>query len=324
MEKSGIAVGGTIIVDTINVISRYPSVGELAHISLVSKAVGGCVPNVAVDLKQIDPGMQVSAIGNVGSDEDGTLVRKVLSSYGVDISAMKDVPEKTDCTQVMSVAGGQRTFFTYSGASAQFGVEDIDFTVLNARILHMGYFLLLEKIDAGDGAEILKRATEAGIKTSIDLISENSDRYKNVIPCLLYTDYLIINEVEAGRIAGIDCAEENIPSVAERLLELGVREKVIIHFSRGSVCASRNGNVTALGSFVLPEGYIKGTTGAGDAFCAGALYGIYNGLSDEKILEYGTVCATMALREQDAVSGLTDIATALEKCRGYERRILCL
>lgn len=324
MKKNGIAVAGSIIVDTINVISRYPNSGELTQIFSVSKAIGGCVPNVAADLKQIDPSLKVYAVGNVGNDENGSLVRSVLSSYGVDLSKVKSVPERTNHTQVMSVSGGQRTFFTYSGACGKFGAEDIDFDMLDADILHLGYFLLLEKVDAGDGLEILKRAGEHGLKTSIDLVSENSDRYKDVIPCLPYTDYLIVNEIESSRIACMDSSEENLPTVAKRLLELGVREKVVIHFSNGSVCASKGGSVTALGSFVLPEGYIRGTTGAGDAFCAGALYGIYNGLADDKILEYGTVCATMALSAQDAVSGLTDINAAVEKCRGYERRTLCL
>ena len=74
----------------------------------------------------------------------------------------------------------------------------------------------------------------------------------------------------------------------------------------------------------MPDGYIKGTTGAGDAFCAGCLIGLNSGLSDEKILEYGTLCAAMALSSEDAVSGMTDIKTAAEKCRGFERNKLCL
>lgn len=320
MDRCGIAVAGTIIVDTINSIHEFPSKGELAHISSVSKATGGCVPNVAADLKQIDKDLAVSAIGCIGNDDDGNLVRQVLESYGVDTSRVKTVPMQTDFTQVMSVVGGQRTFFTYSGTSAKFGIEDMDFSELNSKILHLGYFLLLKKIDEGDGLKILKKAKESGLMTSIDLVSENSDKYKNVIPCLSYTDYLIVNELEGGRIAGMDCAEANIPAVAKQLLKLGVREKVIIHFAHGSVCASKDGRITSLGSFILPEGFIKGTTGAGDAFCSGALYGIYNGLSDDQILEYGTVCATMALSTQDAVSGVTDIESAKKLCAKFERR----
>lgn len=117
---------------------------------------------------------------------------------------------------------------------------------------------------------------------------------------------------------------ENISLIAERLLKSGVNEKVIIHFADGSVCMSKDGKLTSLGSYELPDNYIKGTTGAGDAFCAGALIGIYNKLSDREILEYATACAAMALGAQDATSGLTDIKTAFEKTKALKRKKLCL
>ena len=53
--KNGIAVAGTILVDNLNEISAYPKAGELTKIKKVQKAVGGCVPNVAIDLKRICP-----------------------------------------------------------------------------------------------------------------------------------------------------------------------------------------------------------------------------------------------------------------------------
>ena len=107
--------------------------------------------------------------------------------------------------------------------------EDIDFDKLDVKMLHLGYFLLLEKVDRGDGQAILKKAKDFGIQTSIDLVSENSERYSLVLPCLPYTDYLIINEVEAGKLTGIDPMDENLEMIARKLKELGVQEKVIIH-----------------------------------------------------------------------------------------------
>ena len=324
MSRKGIAVAGSILVDEINSVSKYPAEGELTQIATVSKAVGGCVPNVAVDLKKIMPELEVSAIGKIGQDENATFVKSILENNGVGTDMLTFSQDKTSFTQVISVSGGQRTFFTYPGASADFGDNDIDYENLEADIFHLGYFLLLQRIDNGDGLEILKKVKEKGIKTSIDLVSENSDRYKCVLPCLPFTDYLIINELEAGRLTGLSPDIKNVPDMAKKLIDLGVNEKVIIHFSSGSVCADKNGNKTVLGSYKLPQGYIKGTTGAGDAFCAGSLFAINSGLTDKKILEYGTVCATMALSREDATSGMVDINTAIEKCRNFESNKLCL
>ena len=324
MSRKGIAVAGSILVDEINSVSKYPAEGELTQIATVSKAVGGCVPNVAVDLKKISPDLSVFAVGKIGNDENGRYVVKKLKDNGVDTDMITATDEKTSFTQVISVSGGQRTFFTYPGASADFGDNDIDYENLEADIFHLGYFLLLQRIDNGDGLEILKKVKEKGIKTSIDLVSENSDRYKCVLPCLPFTDYLIINELEAGRLTGLSPDIKNISDMAKKLIDLGVNEKVIIHFSSGSVCADRTGNLTVLGSYKLPSGYIKGTTGAGDAFCAGSLVGITCGLNDKEIIEYGTVCATMALSREDATSGMLNIQTAIENCRNFERNKLCL
>lgn len=320
MKNTGIAVSGSILVDIINTVSKYPNEGELTQISSVRKAVGGCVPNVAIALKKLSPSLDVFASGKVSNDDNGVYAINVLKNNNVDTkNIVASNNDKTSFTQVMSISGGQRTFFTYPGSSAGFGVKDIDFDKLCPKMFHLGYFLLLQKVDDGDGIKILKKAIEKGIKTSIDLVSENSDRYKKILPCLPHTDYLIINELEGGRLTDIEPTIDNVSTIAKKLIELGVREKVVIHYSEGSVCVSKNGDVTILESFTLPKGYIKGTTGAGDAFCAGVLLGIYNDLSDKEILNYGRTAAVMALRESDATSGLVTMEEAKEIISQFER-----
>ena len=316
--RDGIAIAGSILVDKINEISAYPNSGELTKIISVQKAVGGCVPNVAIDLKKIAPNLTVKAVGKIGNDEDGEFVKSVLLENGVDTSPVVFANDKTSFTEVMSIKGGQRTFFTYAGASADFGENDFSLDELNVKMLHLGYFLLLDKIDNGDGESILKKAKEKGITTSIDLISENSDRYSLVLPCLKYVDNLIINEVEAGALVGITANEDNIVSVAQKLKDLGVNERVIIHMPSLSVCVSNNGAIT-LPSYKLPSGFIKGTTGAGDAFCAGALYGIYKNLDDLKILEFASSSAISALTSVDAISGLRTEEEINKLCKDLKR-----
>ena len=323
-NRNGIAVAGTVIVDKINEISAYPSVGELTQIRGIQNAIGGCVPNVAVDLKKIAPQLPIHAIGLIGNDPEGKFVEETLSAAGLDISGLAvKAGEKTSFTDVMSIPGGQRTFFTYPGASANFGVDDIDFDSLDVKLLHLGYFLLLQRVDDGDGEKILKKALEYGIETSIDLVSENSDRYSLVLPCLKYTDYLIINEMEAGKLAGIEPLHENLETIARKLKEMGVRKKVIIHMPDCSVSYSDEG-YACVGSYILPEGYIQGTTGAGDAFCAGALIGIYHGWSDVQIMEFASACAVAALGSADATSGMKTEQEIKAFCNGFSRRNVTL
>ena len=316
--KRGIAVAGTLLVDNLFEISAYPAEGELTKIRAISLACGGLVPNNGIGLKKIAPDMPVFAIGKVGGDDAGKYALDVMRAAGLDVSMVKACDERTSFTDVMSVAGGQRTFFTYPGASAAFGYDDIPWDTLTCEMLHLGYFLLLDRVDAGDGLRILKEAKARGIKTSIDLVSENSDRYQLVLPCLPYVDNLIINELEAGKLAEMTPTAENLPLIAQRLLQLGVRERVIIHQPSMGLCATREG-VTTLPSCKLPKGYIKGKTGAGDAFCSGALVAILENAAPAEILELAEAAAIASLTAPDATSGIVEKALLLENIRKFSR-----
>ena len=323
-EKNGISVAGTVLIDKINEISAYPEIGELTKIHSIKLAVGGCVPNVACDLKKIRPSLDVYAVGKIGDDADGRYITDYLSDAGVDTSKIKvDTSDNTSMTQVMSVVGGQRTFFTYPGTSSDFGYSDIDFEKLDAKILHLGYFLLLDRVDNGDGLRILKEATKRGIETSIDLVSENSDRYSIVLPCLPYTDYLIINENEASKLTGIAPLDENLEAISRKLMDLGVRKKVIIHKPELATALSEEG-FTVVPSLEISKSEIKGTTGAGDAFCAGALIAIYDGRSDKEILEFASSVALVSLFAPDATSGIVTEEKIKKICENKERKKICL
>lgn len=312
-EKQGIAVAGSVLVDKICQIDAYPQVGELTQIRSIVNAGGGLVPNDAIDIKRLSPDADVFALGKVGDDAEGKYVTELLAKCGIDVSGIKITnTEKTSFTDVMSIEGGQRTFFTYAGASADFGYDDIDWDKLNCRMLHLGYFLLLKKVDEGDGLRILREASERGIETSIDLVSENSDRYSLVIPCLPYVDYLIINESEAGAICGIEPTEDNLPAIAKKLSEMGVRKKVIIHTPAVMLCLG-GGQLTVTRAVALPKGFKKGSTGAGDAFCSGALVAIYKGKTDREILDMAQLSAIASLRAPDATSGMDSFEKLCEE-----------
>lgn len=323
MKREGIAVAGSILVDKLNEIGAYPQEGELTKILSVKRAVGGCVPNVAVDLKRITPSMPVFALGKIGKDDDGEFATSVLNAEGVNTDMIVSSADKTSFTDVMSISGGQRTFFTFAGASANFGLDDMPMEKLGCKMLHLGYFLLLDKVDTGDGEKILEKAKELGIRTSIDLVSENSNRYSIVLPCLQYTDNLIINEVEAGALTGIEPTKANLQKIAKTLKDYGVKERVIIHAPELGVCYSENG-FTYLPSYDLPKGFIKGTTGAGDAFCAGALTAIYQDKNDLEILSFASAAAVAALSQTDAISGLRSEEEIQQLCKDFRRKEICL
>lgn len=319
-KRCDVIIAGNILTDRVKVIDTYPERRMLANILSASVAVGGCVPNTATDLKIIDPSLSVGAAGRIGDDEAGKFVLSQLQKIGIDTGYVKvSGLEQTSFSDVMSEAKtGERTFFHYRGANADFCPDDLPVNELGCRMLHIGYIMLLDKFDVSNGeygtemAKFLCKAQEAGIKTSVDAVSDSNGGFaEKIIPALRYTDNAIMNETEACAAVGLSPRKadgsldiENIRLTAQKLLSYGVRERVIIHAPEAGFIFNASGEFTAVPSLQLPDGFIKGSVGAGDAFCAGCLYGIYHGFSDRRILEFASGAAASSLFAEDSVSGM--------------------
>lgn len=302
-----IVAAGSILVDKINEIDAYPKAGELTQIRSLAQVPGGLVPNTGCDIRILDPSIPVSAFGAVGDDDLGRFVVSELKRRGLDTAGVVVKAGATSFTDVMSVASCERTFFTYPGASADWGYDDFPFDLVQpGDIVLLGYFLLLAKVDAGDGRRILAELKRRGAETAIDLVSENSDRYGLVRDVLPHVDHLIVNETEAARIAGLSPADD-LKAVAQALLDAGVRQRVVIHMPERGVSLLKDGTWTEVPSHELPCGFVKGKTGAGDAYCAGALVGIYRGLPESEILACGATAAVGALSACGATDGMRSL-----------------
>ena len=320
MERVGISIAGNILTDNVKMVGAYPEKGMLATITAETLAVGGCVPNTAIDIKKVDPSVEVSVFGRIGNDYKGEYVLNEMKKVGLNCDGVKvSSTAPTSYSDVITVSGtGERTFFHNRGANAEFCPEDIDLKSLNCKILHIGYLMLLDSFDKlnTDGttpmSNFLKDAQSLGIKTSIDLVSETSGNFHKVATAALpYCDYVIINEVEAGEIVGIaprdkdgNLLDDAIEQIMKKLFAYGVNEKVIVHCPEKGFCLNKDGILTAVESVKLPKGYIKGSVGAGDAFCAGSLYSIYNGFDDQETLRFSNLVAVSCLSAPDSVSGI--------------------
>ena len=320
MGKKGICVAGNMIVDILYPVTGLPKPGELTSIEEgMSRSTGGAVCNVSQDLSIMDPSLPLTAIGRVGIDTEGDFLLETMGRYkNVDLSMIKR-EGKTSFTAVMADSiSKERTFFHYRGANARFCEDDIVWEKIHADFLHIGYILLLDALDEEDSefgtkmARLLCHARKLGIKTSLDLVSEASNRFKRLVPpALKYTDYCIINEIEAGRIIGAELRDHSgkllVPNVKRALKEikcLGVSQWVVIHCPEGAYGIDSGEEALESKSLELPPDYIKGTVGAGDAFCAGAIYAAFQGGSLEEGLELGNAAAAASLSMPGATEGM--------------------
>src|SRR3989454_4652073 len=307
----GLLAGGNWIIDQVKIIDVYPQPEQLGNIRGQSQGTGGAPYNVLIDLATSGAPFPLFGAGLVGKDSLGQQILDDCRCHQIDVRYLTTTSKApTSYTDVMTEQGhGRRTFFHARGANALWRGADLDFTRTRSRIFHLGYLLLLDALDGPDGrygtraARLLAAAQAAGIKTSVDVVSEDSDRFAKIVcPALKHVDYCILNEIEAGKTTGfkIRPADGSLDTVALRhasgaLLQQGVRELVLIHFPEGAFARTRKGEDIWQPSVKLPDKFVAGTAGAGDAFCAGVLLGLHEGWDLTQCLHAGVCVAAASL-----------------------------
>ncbi|MGP4038552.1 carbohydrate kinase family protein [Gracilibacillus sp. D59] len=332
--RNGIAIAGTVMVDEIKTVKGYPAKSELTTIERMSRSMGGAVSNCSLSLAHIDPALPIEVIAYFGADEKGHYLYEGFSKYkNIDLSKVQFTKETPFTDVIFDEFDKTRTFYTFKGNSTSFNEDAFPLTDIRAKILHVGYVLLLDALDKNDEqygtklAKLLYHAQKEGIQTSIDIVSENKDRYEMIVPpALKYTNYCIVNEYEAAKSTRIELREQdgrligrNIKGALGEMKKMGVKDWVVIHAPEGSF--GYNGETFySLPSLLIDKDRIKGTVGAGDAYAAGVLYGAEKGYSLYESMKIATASAASSLLEEDSTSGVKDIQTLKEMYDDWKKR----
>jgi len=341
-QRRGVAAAGNHIIDRLYLCDRWPQEETLSNVIAESRGTGGAPYNCLLDLAKFGPPpgpdgkpgqpIPLEAIGLVGDDEDGRFILHDTKANGIDTQALRTTDAApTSYTLVIVIKEtGRRTFFHNRGANAVFAPEHVKIETIQARLLHLGYLLLLDRFDEPDAefgtvaARFLKELQDAGIETSVDVVSEDSRRFPHIVkPALRYADYAILNELEAGRTTGHDLRPNGRPdpkafrASAEALLSFGVRRLVCIHTPEGGYVRTADGKELWQPSLQLPAGYIRGGAGAGDAFCAGMLYGIHERWDLGQSLMLAVSAAAVCLSDPSCTGAACDLAATLALAKKF-------
>ena len=328
MDRRGIISAGTWLVDNVKIIEQYPTRGNLTTISRVETGLGGCSHNVLADLAGLGTDLPLYAGGCIGRDALGDYVQREIARLGIDGHNMLVLPDAaTSYTDVMSERdGGIRTFFHFRGANARLGAEQVLQMETQARIFHLGYLLLLDELDSPDpeygvvAARVLKGLQRQGYETSVDVVSEEGDRFRRVVePCLPYIDYLIVNEIEAGAVCGLQLRDpegvllhDRMEEAAETLVQRGVGRLCAIHCPEGGYARTRDGESSWCSSVPVAAKQIISSVGAGDAFCAGMLYAQHEGMPLHDALCFANASARFNLFSATSTGGAPTLGQLTE------------
>ena len=240
---------------------------------------GGSVANSIHGLASL--GAKSAFIGKVGNDETGQLYGKELERIGAKPLLFKGNNPTGKAMGLVS-PDSERTFGTYLGAAIELSADDLDISLFkNYEIAYIEGYLVQNHQLVETGCKLAK---QVGCKIAIDLASfnvveDNLDFLKRIIG--QYVDIIFANEEEAKAFTGLE-AEEAVWEMG-RLVET----TIVKIGKRGSYILQDNVISTIPGSAVIPID----TTGAGDLYAAGFLYGMVNNFD---MIRCGRIAAILA------------------------------
>ena len=326
--RSGILAGGNWIIDHVKILDTWPAQDSLTTILRESSSNGGSPYNVLKDLARLQAPFPLAAVGLIGDDAHGRQILDDCAAHRIDTKQLRATSAAaTSYSDVMTDRRtGRRTFFHHRGANALLAPEHFDFEHPTAKLFHLGYLLLLDRLDAfeADGltgaAKVLRTARATGMRTSLDCVSDNSDRFVAVAsPALPHVDYFFANDFEASRLTGIsllgDASRDPalLRAAAHTLLGAGVQSWVLVHSPHGVFAASAKEECWQP-SVRVPADKIKGAAGAGDALAAGILLGLHEDWPIARCLRLGVSAAAASLFDPSCSASIPSVDACLRLC----------
>jgi ribokinase len=300
---------GALNVDYLYRVARILDDGETI-VKDFKQSPGGSAANTIYGLARL--GVEAGFVGVVGDDSDGELLIKDFQKAGVDTSRIK-VKHGVKSGTVIGLTDslGQRSLYVLPGANRQLSLNDLDVDYVNqARILHISSF-----------------ADDRQFKVTLDLIRNlnssvkvsfapgalyTSQGLKALAPILSRTHILFLNQNEVRQLTG-----QGVRSGAKTCLEpgcsivavtLGQGEKLEINKGAARRTVAIAYIRDAKNEYVIkpPERSATrvDTTGAGDAFAAGFLYGLLKNKGLEFCGRLGNIVAQFSIRKVGARAGL--------------------
>jgi sugar/nucleoside kinase (ribokinase family) len=310
-------------VDIIHTLDRWPAKSDLVRIVAEVEGVGGGAANVALDLAALGTGLPVFPAGLIGQDRHADTVRRALAAGGLpDVWLHTTDRAATAHTHVLNLPGDSRTFLYHGGANDLLDAAHVPVEPLaarGARFLYLGYLNLLGTLDAigPDGrtgaAHLLGRARAAGMTTCVDLVSIDGPGFRPTVEATLPAiDYLFLNEIEAARATGLSVTGADdiagLTTAGQALLAGGVTCAVVLHTAAVALWLPGDGPPLIQPAPAMDPADIVSPVGAGDAFCAGVLYGLHEGWAPAQCLTLGQRAATATLRVPTATGGIPPLA----------------
>ncbi|HWR42328.1 carbohydrate kinase family protein [Sporomusa sp.] len=286
IKQNKVLVLGGLIIDKYLLVGEYPAKGEDVLINESFERVGGSTINVACTLRNL--GVSAYPVSTIGDDQDGQGIEAYLAATNINRDCVKvQAGQRTGYSLVIVDASSERTFMTFKGCESKFSPDLVAASlVASTGLVYLtGYYLLAE--NAGEIVEFVRATKEQGAVLMFDpgpLVHEIN--LSILLSVLALSDILIPNVKEINKI------KERLAiagDFTEWTTAQGIQYVIIKNGSEG---------VTAYvgqRKYYIPAFAVKAvdTTGAGDCFAAGCIYGFLEHLNIEDVLKVGSACGAL-------------------------------
>ncbi len=276
-----------------------PRLGTEQAFSDIKLTLGSSTAIACVIMQRL--GLQTAMAACIGDDDYGRFCRDALVTEGVDVGQVRVLPDKPTGVTLSLAYPKDRMLLTTYGAMTKLTADMVDAGVLsNVRHIHVGSFFIQKGLQPGLAA-LFEAARKQGISTSLDTGWDPEETWGSpeLDAVLAETDVLLPNEVEFERITATADRTKGFTTLHER----GVREVALKLGGAGAVYSGPDGVHTHPGFAATPID----TTGAGDSFNAGYVFGRLKGEAPVQRLARGNACGALTVAAVGGTSGVLNI-----------------
>jgi len=290
MANNGVVCIGLTVTDIlVRPVDQVIQNREINNVEEIACAVGGDAYNEAYALTRM--GVPVKLMSSVGNDMWGDFIIKKGTEAGIDmghVTRNRNYP--TTVTIVLIQGSGERSFICAGGSALHFQMESLDLpSIEKARVVSLASLYSNAESDSAFLAAA-KAAKNAGAIVTADTILNMKDctleSNAEIFPLL---DFIFPNYDEASAITG----EKSLDKIADAFLKTGIGNVVIKTGQNG--CYIQNSNVK-LNVPTYKKAQRVDTTGAGDNFAAGFIYGLSKDLSIRECAAYANAAASVSIQ----------------------------
>lgn len=276
--------------------SGMPLPGQEIFVEQMQVHVGGGAALFALNLAKL--GLKLAFNGVLGNDYYGAFVKEQFAHYGIDTSYIATSTVNNTGISIAINPEKDRSFISYAGSNSELnlGTLNMDCVALGRHVHLTGY---KGSQNHPEYMNLVASLKELGVTLSCDVgWDDTGEWYEGIFELARHIDVFFMNETEALHYTRCATVRESV----EKLARYG--KHVVVKLGSQGAVASKGGTMTYRSGFTVES---VDTTGAGDSFNAGYVYGFLTGRDVGECLLYGNACGAFSVQSYGGSTGVTDL-----------------